>query len=95
MWSTSLARWPLRISQLFRAYKRPPMWSWSASFKLRDVHQFEKRVSDGEDLYAPASVIFAGALARTDRARDVLVQGPVGSKFGQLKGGGKSPHRNV
>jgi hypothetical protein len=54
--------------------------------KLRDAHWFEKQVSDGEDLYAPASVIFAGALARTDRARNSVVQGPVGSKFGQLKG---------
>jgi hypothetical protein len=54
--------------------------------KLRDAHWFEQRVSDGEDLYAPASVIFAGALARTDRARDGVVQGPIGSKFGQIKG---------
>ena len=58
--------------------------------KLRDAHWFEKHVSDGEDLYAPASVIFAGALARTDRARDSVVQGPIGSKFGQIKGVGKA-----
>jgi hypothetical protein len=54
--------------------------------KLRDAHWFERRGSDGDDLYAPASVVFAGALARTDRARDGVVQGPIGPKFGQIKG---------
>jgi Type VI secretion system, TssC, VipB len=54
--------------------------------KLRDAHWFEKHMSDGEDLYAPASVIFVGALARTDRARDSVVQGPIGPRFGQIKG---------
>jgi hypothetical protein len=54
--------------------------------KLRDAYWFEQRGNDEEDLYAPASVIFAGALARTDRARDSVVQGPIGSKFGQIKG---------
>lgn len=54
--------------------------------KLRDAHWFEKKVDDAEDLYAPASVIFAGAMARTDRARDSVVQGPIGGKFGQIKG---------
>ena len=56
------------------------------TLKLRDAHWFEKNINDEEDLYAPASLIFAGALARTDRARDSVVQGPVGSKFGQIKG---------
>jgi hypothetical protein len=54
--------------------------------KLRDGHWFEQSDDDENDLYAPASVIFAGALARTDRARDSVVQGPVGTKFGQIKG---------
>jgi hypothetical protein len=54
--------------------------------KLRDSHWFEKDGADSEGLCAPASVIFAGALARTDRARDSIVQGPVGTKFGQIKG---------
>ncbi len=53
--------------------------------KLRDAHWFEKK-NDADDLYAPASVIFAGAMARTDRARDSVVQGPIGTKFGQIKG---------
>ena len=53
--------------------------------KLRDAHWFEKG-DETDDLYAPASVIFAGALARTDLARENVVQGPIGSKFGQIKG---------
>src|SRR6185369_13691492 len=40
--------------------------------KLRDAHWFEKNNPSG--LFGPASIIFAGALARTDRARDSLVQ---------------------
>lgn len=55
------------------------------TLKLRDGHWFEHS-RQGDDLYAPASLIFAGAVARTDRARDSVVQGPVGSKFGQIKG---------
>jgi Type VI secretion system, TssC, VipB len=54
------------------------------TLKLRDAHWFEKE--DGDDLYAPASLIFAGAVARTDRARDSVVQGPIGTKFGRIKG---------
>lgn len=54
--------------------------------KLRDAHWFEKGTDGGDDLCAPASVVFAGALARTDRARDNVVQGPIGTKFGQIKG---------
>ncbi len=56
------------------------------TLKLRDAHWFEKNINEEEDLYAPASLIFAGALARTDRARDSVQQGPIGSKFGQIKG---------
>jgi len=54
------------------------------TLKLRDAHWFEKE--NGDDLYAPASLIFAGAVARTDRARDSVVQGPIGTKFGRIKG---------
>jgi hypothetical protein len=54
------------------------------TLKLRDAHWFEKE--DGDDLYAPASLVFAGAVARTDRARDSVVQGPIGTKFGRIKG---------
>lgn len=54
--------------------------------KLRDSHWFEKDLDEDADLYAPASVIFAGALARTDRKTDAVVQGPIGSKFGRIKG---------
>jgi hypothetical protein len=55
------------------------------TLKLRDSHWFEKE-NDDDGLYAPASLIFAGAVARTDRARDSVIQGPIGSKFGQIKG---------
>lgn len=54
--------------------------------KLRDAHWFEKQPAGTEDLYAPASVVFAGALARTDRSTGSVVQGPIGSRFGQIKG---------
>jgi hypothetical protein len=53
--------------------------------KLRDSYWFEWQVNN-DGLYAPASVTFAGALARTDRARNSIVQGPIGTKFGQLRG---------
>ena len=55
------------------------------SLKLRDSHWFEKE-NDDDGLYAPASLVFAGAVARTDRARDSVIQGPIGSKFGRIKG---------
>jgi hypothetical protein len=55
------------------------------TLKLRDTHWFEKE-NDDDGLYAPASLVFAGAVARTDRARDSVVQGPIGSKFGRIKG---------
>jgi type VI secretion system TssC-like protein len=55
--------------------------------KLREPHWFEKQTEDPDaGLYAPASVAFAGALARTDRARNSMVQGPIGMKFGRIKG---------
>jgi hypothetical protein len=55
------------------------------ALKLRDSHWFEKD-NDDDGLYGPASLIFAGAVARTDRARDSVVQGPIGAKFGRIKG---------
>jgi type VI secretion system TssC-like protein len=55
------------------------------TLKLRDAHWFEKE-NDDDGLYAPASLVFAGAVARTDRARDSVVQGPIGAKFGRIKG---------
>jgi hypothetical protein len=51
--------------------------------RLREKHWFEKEAEDG--IYCPASLIFAGAVARTDRQVG-FVQGAVGTKFGQLKG---------
>jgi len=55
------------------------------TLKLRDSHWFEKENGD-DGLYAPASLVFAGAVARTDRARDSVIQGPIGAKFGRIKG---------
>jgi hypothetical protein len=54
--------------------------------KLRDRHWFEEGEGDA-DLYGPASLLFAGALARTDRTSGGgIAQGPVGMIFGQLRG---------
>ncbi len=55
--------------------------------KLRNAHWFEQDISDGDGLYAPASLVFAGALARTDRNRkDVLQSRPLGTMFGRIMG---------
>jgi hypothetical protein len=54
--------------------------------KLREPHWFERQIEDSDGIYAPASVAFAGAVARTDRARNSMVQGPIGMKFGRIKG---------
>ena len=51
--------------------------------KLRESYWFEKGDEDG--IYSPASLLFAGAVARTDRQVGV-VQGAIGTKFGQIKG---------
>jgi hypothetical protein len=56
--------------------------------QLRPRHWFEKEVEGGDDLYGPPSVVFAGALARTDDAQG-LAQGPIGSRFGQIAGSEK------
>jgi hypothetical protein len=57
--------------------------------KLRDRYWFEEPDdgADDADLYAPGSMLFAGALARTDRAPNGgIAQGPVGMIFGKLRG---------
>lgn len=56
--------------------------------KLRDKHWFERPdANDDADLYAPASLVFAGCLARTDRTTGGgIAQGPVGMIFGQIRG---------
>src|SRR5215472_10620418 len=56
--------------------------------QLRPKHWFEKEVDGGDDLYGPPSLVFAGAVARTDDAQG-LAQGPVGSRFGQVTGAEK------
>lgn len=61
--------------------------------KLRDKHWFEKPEADGEDadLFGPASMLFAGSLARTDRTSGGgIAQGPVGMIFGKIRGVDKS-----
>jgi hypothetical protein len=56
--------------------------------QLRGPHWFEK--DDAKDgLYAPPSVVFAGAVARADDAQG-MAQGPVGSRFGRVVGAEKA-----
>lgn len=59
--------------------------------KLRDKHWFEQPDADATiedaDLYGPASMLFAGALARTDRTTGGgIAQGAVGMIFGKIRG---------
>ena len=55
--------------------------------KMRDGYWFEEDKGDGTDLFAPASMVFAGALARTDRTTGGgIAQGPVGMIFGKING---------
>ena len=57
--------------------------------KLRSRHWFEESdgYADDADLYAPASMLFAGCLARTDRTTGGgIAQGAVGMIFGQIQG---------
>lgn len=57
--------------------------------KMRDKHWFEKPEAhiDDADLYGPASMLFAGCLARTDRTTGGgIAQGPVGMIFGKIRG---------
>ncbi len=53
--------------------------------QLRAKHWFEKTIENGDDLYGPPSLAFAGAVARTDDSAG-MAQGPVGSRFGQVTG---------
>ena len=53
--------------------------------QLRPKHWFEKTIDNGDDLYGPPSLAFAGAVARTDDSAG-MAQGPVGSRFGQVTG---------
>lgn len=57
--------------------------------KMRDKHWFERPEAhtDDADLYSPASMLFAGCLARTDRTTGGgIAQGPVGMIFGKVRG---------
>ncbi len=54
--------------------------------KLRDDHWFEEDVDNGDGLYAPDSLVFAGALARTDRGRKTGTKNPPDRMFGRIKG---------
>ena len=56
--------------------------------QLRPAHWFEKGVDGGDDLYGPPSLVFAGAVARSDDQVGIA-QGPVGSRFGQIAGSAK------
>jgi hypothetical protein len=56
--------------------------------QLRPKHWFEKEVDGGDDLYGPPSLVFAGAVARSDDSQG-LAQGPIGSRFGQVSGAEK------
>ena len=61
--------------------------------KLREKHWFEEPDGDSEDadLYSPASMLFAGSLARADRTTGGgIAQGPVGMIFGKIRGVEKS-----
>lgn len=55
--------------------------------QVRAAHWFEKENPDG--LYAPPSMVFAGAVARADDAQG-MAQGPVGSRFGRVHGAAKA-----
>lgn len=57
--------------------------------QLRPAHWFEKEKDAVDGLYGPPSLVFAGAVARADDAQGIA-QGPVGSRFGQIKGAQKS-----
>lgn len=61
--------------------------------KLRENHWFEEPDEESEDpdLYSPASMLFAGSLARADRTSGGgIAQGPVGMIFGKIRGIEKS-----
>jgi hypothetical protein len=56
--------------------------------QLRPKYWFEEKVDSGDDLYGPPSLVFAGAVARTDDAKGIA-HGPVGTVFGQIVGSDK------
>ncbi len=56
--------------------------------QLRAPHWFEKGDAK-EGMYAPPSIVFAGAVARADDVQG-MAQGPVGSRFGRVLGAEKS-----
>jgi hypothetical protein len=56
--------------------------------QLRPKHWFEREIDNGDDLYGPPSLVFAGAVARSDDSQG-LAQGPIGSRFGQVSGAEK------
>lgn len=57
----------------------------SGYLQARAAHWFEKSVENGDDLWVPPSLVFAGAVARADDGQGIA-QGPVGSRFGQISG---------
>lgn len=57
--------------------------------QLRPAHWFEKSDELTDGLYAPPSLVFAGAVARADDAQG-MAQGPVGSRFGRVNGADKA-----
>ncbi len=57
----------------------------SGYLQLRAAHWFEKQTDNGDDLWGPPSLVFAGAIARADDGQGIA-QGPVGSRFGQISG---------
>jgi len=57
----------------------------SGYLQLRAAHWFEKTTDNGDDLWGPPSLVFAGAVARADDGQGIA-QGPVGSRFGQISG---------
>src|SRR5262249_48917346 len=60
----------------------------SGYLQLRPKHWFEDKVDGGDDLYGPASGVFAGGVGRADDAQGIA-KGPVGSRFGQVAGSEK------
>jgi len=57
----------------------------SGYLQARASYWFEKNVENGDDLWVPPSLVFAGAVARADDGQGIA-QGPVGSRFGQISG---------
>jgi hypothetical protein len=58
--------------------------------KLRDRHWFEGD-DDADGLYGPSSMVFAGALVRSDRTPAAgIAQGPVGMRNGRINGAKKA-----